>query len=47
MVQQKENREACVSHLQTKIKEEKSDSPSTTSTVGVALKESPACFSLS
>ena len=38
MVQQKENRKACVSHLRTKIKEEKSDS--TTSTVGVALKES-------
>ena len=40
IVQQKENREACVSHLRTKIKEEKSDSPNTTSTVGVALKKS-------
>ena len=40
IAQQKENREACVSHVQTEIKEEESGSPSTTSTVGVALKES-------
>ena len=40
IAQQKENREACVSHLQTKINEEKSDSLSTTSSVSVALNES-------
>ena len=40
IAQQKENREACVSHVRIEIKEEESGSPSTTSTVGVALKES-------
>ena len=40
IAQRKENREACVSHLQTKINKEKSDSLSTTSSMGIALNES-------
>ena len=40
IAQQKENREACASHLQTKINKEKSDSLSTNSSVGTALNES-------